>query len=78
MWMLVLISGGLPLVVFGAYQMIQGVVCWHDFHNATLSLLESVALVQLLTNSAKLYAARYRPDWYVALRAWWSDTLEFL
>jgi hypothetical protein len=58
-WALVLASLGVPILCFALYQI------WarspHDFHHATLGLLEGFALTILLTALIKVFAGSYRP-----------------
>lgn len=36
----------------------------HEFHNACLGIIQAMTVTYLFTNGCKLYAGRYRPDWY--------------
>lgn len=58
-WALVVASLGVPILCFALYQI------WarspHDFHHATLGLLEGFALTILLTALIKVFAGAYRP-----------------
>jgi membrane-associated phospholipid phosphatase len=58
-WALVVASLGVPILCFALYQI------WarspHDFHHATLGLLEGFALTILLTALTKVFAGSYRP-----------------
>jgi diacylglycerol diphosphate phosphatase/phosphatidate phosphatase len=59
-WALILAALGIPILIFSVYQLHGR--SFHDFHNATLGLLEGFGLSVFFTSLIKPYVGMYRPN----------------
>jgi len=73
-WLLMIICLVIPILTFAITQL------WHhsrhDFHHATLGMLSSFAITNLVTTCVKLATGRYRPD-YSPSNATWDGRMSF-
>jgi len=60
-WLLLIICILLPLAIFGGFYFYYRNA--HDFHHASLGLVQTFTVTMLFTDFLKIIASRYRPDY---------------